>query len=52
MLLHRLLENGLEQLAQPVSLEHKVFAAIQLTVAYPLFLYANFSGYIDIVIAL
>jgi alginate O-acetyltransferase complex protein AlgI len=52
MLLHRLQENGLEQFAQPVPLEHKLFAALQLTVAYPLFLYANFSGYIDIVIAL
>jgi alginate O-acetyltransferase complex protein AlgI len=52
MLLHRLQENGLEQLAQPLPLEHKLFAALQLTVAYPLFLYANFSGYIDIVIAL
>jgi alginate O-acetyltransferase complex protein AlgI len=52
MLLHTLQENGLEQLTQPVPIEHKLFAAIQLTVAYPLFLYANFSGYIDIVIAL
>jgi alginate O-acetyltransferase complex protein AlgI len=52
MLLNRLQENGLEQLTQPVPIEHKLFAALQLTVAYPLFLYANFSGYIDIVIAL
>jgi len=52
MLLHTMQQNGLEQLRQPVSIEHKLFAAIQLTVAYPLFLYANFSGYIDIVIAL
>jgi alginate O-acetyltransferase complex protein AlgI len=52
MLLHMMQENGLEQLTQPVPIEHKLFAAIQLTVAYPLFLYANFSGYIDIVIAL
>jgi alginate O-acetyltransferase complex protein AlgI len=52
MLLHRFQENGLEQLTQPVAIEHKLLAAIQLTVAYPLFLYANFSGYIDIVIAL
>ncbi len=52
MLLHRMQENGLEQLTQPVSIEHKLLAAIQLTVVYPLFLYANFSGYIDIVIAL
>jgi alginate O-acetyltransferase complex protein AlgI len=52
MLLHTMQENGLEQLTQPVPIEHKLFAAIQLTVAYPLFLYANFSGYIDIVIGL
>jgi D-alanyl-lipoteichoic acid acyltransferase DltB (MBOAT superfamily) len=52
MLLHTMQENGLEQLTQPVPVEHKLLAAIQLTVAYPLFLYANFSGYIDIVIAL
>ncbi len=52
MLLHMMQENGLEQLPQPVPVERKVLAAIQLTVAYPLFLYANFSGYIDIVIAL
>ena len=52
MLLHRMQENGLEQLLQPITLEHKIFAAIQLTVAYPLFLYANFSGYIDVVIAI
>jgi alginate O-acetyltransferase complex protein AlgI len=52
MLLHRLQENGLEHLTQPIPIEHKLFAAIQLTVAYPLFLYANFSGYIDIMIAL
>jgi D-alanyl-lipoteichoic acid acyltransferase DltB (MBOAT superfamily) len=52
MLLHRLQENGLEQLTQPIPIEHKLIAAIQLTIAYPFFLYANFSGYIDIVIAL
>jgi D-alanyl-lipoteichoic acid acyltransferase DltB (MBOAT superfamily) len=52
MLLHTMHQNGLEQLTQPVPIEHRMFAAIQLTVAYPLFLYANFSGYIDIVIAL
>jgi D-alanyl-lipoteichoic acid acyltransferase DltB (MBOAT superfamily) len=52
MLLHRMQENGLEQLTQLVPIEHKLLAAIQLTVAYPLFLYANFSGYIDIVIAI
>lgn len=52
LLLHRMQENGLEQLTQQVPIEHKLFAAVQLAVAYPLFLYANFSGYIDIVIAL
>jgi len=52
MLLHMMQENGLEQLTQPVPVELKMLAAIQMTVAYPLFLYANFSGYIDIVIAL
>ncbi len=52
MLLHTMQENGLEQLTQPVPIEYKVLAAMQLTVAYPFFLYANFSGYIDIVIAL
>jgi len=30
----------------------KLYAAFKLAVVYPLFLYANFSGYIDIVIAL
>jgi D-alanyl-lipoteichoic acid acyltransferase DltB (MBOAT superfamily) len=52
MLLHMMQENGLEQLTQPVPVEHKMLAAIQMAIAYPLFLYANFSGYIDIVIAL
>jgi alginate O-acetyltransferase complex protein AlgI len=52
MLLHRMQQHGLEQLTQPVPIQPKLFAAILLTVAYPLFLYANFSGYIDIVIAL
>ena len=31
MLLHTMQENGLEQLTQPVAIEHKLFAAIQLT---------------------
>lgn len=52
MLLHRMQENGLEQLTQPVAIQHRALAAIQMAVAYPIFLYANFSGYIDIVIAL
>jgi D-alanyl-lipoteichoic acid acyltransferase DltB (MBOAT superfamily) len=52
MLLHMMQEKGLEQLTEPFPIEHKLFAAIELAVAYPFFLYANFSGYIDIVIAL
>ena len=35
-----------------VALQLKLFAAFRLAVVYPFFLYANFSGYIDIVIAL
>jgi len=52
MLLHTAQENALEQLAQPLPLPLKLFAAFRVIVAYPFFLYANFSGYIDIVIAL
>jgi D-alanyl-lipoteichoic acid acyltransferase DltB (MBOAT superfamily) len=40
------------QLSQPLPLSMKLFAAFRLFVIYPFFLYANFSGYIDIVIAL
>jgi D-alanyl-lipoteichoic acid acyltransferase DltB (MBOAT superfamily) len=52
MLLHALQEDALAQMSQSIPLPLKLFAAFKLTVAYPLFLYANFSGYIDIVIAL
>jgi D-alanyl-lipoteichoic acid acyltransferase DltB (MBOAT superfamily) len=41
---------GQMQLAFPLSL--RLAAAFRLAVVYPFFLYANFSGYIDIVIAL
>ncbi len=44
--------DALAQVAQPLPLSLKLFVAFRLTVVYPLFLYANFSGYIDIVIAL
>jgi D-alanyl-lipoteichoic acid acyltransferase DltB (MBOAT superfamily) len=37
---------------RPFPLSLRLFAAARLAVAYPFFLYANFSGYIDIVIAL
>jgi D-alanyl-lipoteichoic acid acyltransferase DltB (MBOAT superfamily) len=51
MLLHAMQENSLTLLSHPVSPATKMLAAFQLIVVYPFFLYANFSGYIDIVIA-
>jgi D-alanyl-lipoteichoic acid acyltransferase DltB (MBOAT superfamily) len=44
--------DALTQLSAPVPLPLKLYAALRLAIVYPLFLYANFSGYIDIVIAL
>lgn len=52
MLLHAVQEDALAQMSQPLPLTHKLFSAFRLAVVYPFFLYANFSGYIDIVIAL
>jgi hypothetical protein len=39
-------------MSQPLPPSFKLYAAFKLAVVYPFFLYANFSGYIDIVIAL
>jgi alginate O-acetyltransferase complex protein AlgI len=50
--LHAFQDDALAQLTQPLPLPAKLFAALRLAVIYPLFLYCNFSGYIDIVIAL
>ena len=44
--------DALAQMSQPLPLWLKLFAALKLSVIYPFFLYCNFSGYIDIVIAL
>ncbi len=44
--------DALAQMSYQLPLPLKLYAAFRLFVAYPLFLYANFSGYIDIVIAL
>jgi alginate O-acetyltransferase complex protein AlgI len=44
--------DALAQLAQPIALQQKYFSAVELATVYPFFLYANFSGYIDIVIAI
>jgi D-alanyl-lipoteichoic acid acyltransferase DltB (MBOAT superfamily) len=52
MLLHAVQEDALAQLNQPLTFNFKLYAAFKLGVIYPLFLYANFSGYIDVVIAL
>ncbi len=52
MVLHMLQEDALAQLSQPLPPAIKLFAAFRLAIVYPFFLYANFSGYIDIVIAL
>jgi D-alanyl-lipoteichoic acid acyltransferase DltB (MBOAT superfamily) len=43
--------GALEQMSQPLPPSLKLYAAFKLAVVYPFFLYANFSGYIDIVIA-
>jgi D-alanyl-lipoteichoic acid acyltransferase DltB (MBOAT superfamily) len=52
LLLHAVQEDALAQMSQPLPLTHKMFSAFRMAVVYPFFLYANFSGYIDIVIAL
>jgi D-alanyl-lipoteichoic acid acyltransferase DltB (MBOAT superfamily) len=52
MLLDMVRVDALAQMSQPLTPEMKIYAAFRLAVFYPLFLYANFSGYIDIVIAL
>ena len=44
--------DALAQMYQPLPPSLKLFAAFRLCLIYPLFLYANFSGYIDIVISL
>jgi D-alanyl-lipoteichoic acid acyltransferase DltB (MBOAT superfamily) len=52
MLLHAVQQDALQDLAHPVPPGLKLYAAFRLCIVYPLFLYCNFSGYIDIVIAL
>ena len=51
MLLRAVQQDALAELIHP-SPGPKYYAAFLLAVVYPLFLYANFSGYIDVVIAL
>lgn len=52
MLLHAMQQDALVQMSQPLPPSLKLYAAFRLLIVYPLFLYSNFSGYIDIVIAL
>jgi alginate O-acetyltransferase complex protein AlgI len=52
MLFNMVKEDALVQLSQPLPPSLKFWAAFNLAVVYPFFLYANFSGYIDIVIGL
>lgn len=49
---HAFQDDALAQLFQPLPLSDKFVAALRLAAIYPLFLYCNFSGYIDIVIAI
>jgi D-alanyl-lipoteichoic acid acyltransferase DltB (MBOAT superfamily) len=52
MLLQAFQEDALAQLSQPLPQSLKLFAAFRLVLSFPFFVYCNFSGYIDIVIAL
>lgn len=52
ILLNDLRLTALEHLSQPQPVAAKALAIFQIAFIYPLFLYCNFSGYIDIVIAI
>jgi len=52
VLLQAVQQDALTQMGQPLAASAKLYPALRLAVVYPFFLYANFSGYIDIVIAI
>jgi alginate O-acetyltransferase complex protein AlgI len=52
MLLHEAQGSALAQIFAPLPVEPRMVAAGRLAILFPLFLYCDFSGYIDIVIAL
>jgi D-alanyl-lipoteichoic acid acyltransferase DltB (MBOAT superfamily) len=52
VLLSVIQEDAVAQMAHSSPSSVKIYAAFRLAIVYPFFLYANFSGYIDIVIAL
>jgi alginate O-acetyltransferase complex protein AlgI len=52
MVLHSMQQASLVRISQPLPEASRLCSALVIAAVYPLFLYANFSGYIDIVIAL
>jgi D-alanyl-lipoteichoic acid acyltransferase DltB (MBOAT superfamily) len=52
MLLKMLHENAFDGLSRAGPSGAKVFYAVTLAIAYPFFLYNNFSGYIDIIMGI
>jgi alginate O-acetyltransferase complex protein AlgI len=52
MLLNTVRVDALARMAQPVMTSSRMLAGFEVATVYPFFLYANFSGYIDIVVAL
>jgi D-alanyl-lipoteichoic acid acyltransferase DltB (MBOAT superfamily) len=52
MLLHAVQKDALARLSHPLPLSLRLYSAFELVILPPFFVYANFSGYIDIVIAL
>ena len=52
LLLNAFQLDALVQISQPLPITFKMWAAFRIAVIYPFFIYCNFSGYIDIVIAI
>jgi alginate O-acetyltransferase complex protein AlgI len=52
LVLHAVQEDALAQMHGYIPLSMRLLAGFRLAVVYPFYLYLNFSGYIDIVIAL
>lgn len=52
LILNMFQSDALAHLIRPISGQQKFFSAFELATIYPFFLYLNFSGYIDIVIAI
>ncbi len=52
MFLQAYQQDAALQIGEAMPLNLKLFAALRLFTLYPLFLYCNFSGYIDVVIAI